>query len=165
LGFKEDWIYEVIVETPDNHAAPMGISLEGVDELKLWVYKTSKTHDKLKEGRKFRVFFPKDSLAVSDVLESKRVDSSRTHGFLEVKVVGEADFSDLTQFVCEVTAVEAEDVVLINRAEGLLAELLIESTKPKRDTKLMKKIAAKIRKVAPYSDFDKKADEIIQGLL
>ena len=163
IGFKMGWIYEVLVENAGGHAAPMGVWTDDGVRLKLSVYNTSATCAKIKKDREFRVFFPKDWFAMCRCLKTKKLGGSDAGGHLDCAVVAKECDELRTTFTCEVTGGNAKEVRLLNRAEGLFAEFLIESTKPGNSRENLRRYCEKIKKVATESDYEKEAEKIMRG--
>lgn len=160
IGFRKNWIYETLVETGESRAAPMGVWTDDGVKIRLWAYNKTRTCGNIKSDKKLRIYFPKDALAIAKTWGDKRIGASATTGFLDATVVAEENLGDRTEFVCEITGGKTEGITLFNRADGLLTELLVESTKPGKDNALIEKYAEKIKKVAAESDYAKAAEKI-----
>ena len=157
LGFKKDWVYEVIVTTEYQgrpHAAPMGISSKDLNKIKLEVYKTAETCRNISETGFFAVNLTEDiSFYYSSLFDRKKIKYLRPKGFIvpaikgadafiEARVVSEKDAGEKIIFSAEVISFRKagkKDIKLINRATFLVMEALIKATKIKAAKDAVKK--------------------------
>ena len=185
LGMKRQWIYEVIVSTGGqgfSHAAPIGVWTQDFNSLKSEIYKGSKTLKNILENRDYSVNFPPDTIAIYTVLfaksrlvyeASKKIGAPRLHGAsasleLQLKTIKERGKSVLVEGEI-VSASMKSKINLINRAEGLVLENLVLSTKlphlpGQRIQNLIKENYRVIRKVAPGSDYEKIVESLMETL-
>jgi len=134
-------------------AAPVGVWTEDGKHVKGRVYKSGKTlKDILAEGT-ITLIFPKDVMEIAHTLKTglppKNADTT-----LDTKVLGGVNEEEATVFIAKIVkAGIGEKPSLINRAEPLTLEYLIETTKPNPDQKKLKEIKRIIEKVAPNSKY------------
>ena len=161
LGFNAGWIYEVILEC-GGHAAPMGVWSKDLEKLEMKVYMSSKTHKLLSKQRSGWIHLTDGVEQFFEALTEKKVDSNRTDASLKFEVLSEAGGDEATLFTLDVIEVnERNKPALVCRAEHLLLEALIESSKPDPDGARLGWLAEKIKKTAPGSAFEKKVRELI----
>ena len=185
LGMKKEWIYEVVVSTLCQglpHAAPIGVWTENFKTLKSEIYKGSKTLGNILEHRDYSVNLPSDPIGIYNALfarhrlvyeKSKKIEAPVLSGAsanleLKLKLIKEKDNTFLVEG--EIISIRTRDKInLINRAEGLVLENLVLSTKPphlagKGTRNLIRENYRVIRKVAPGSDYEKAAESLIRTL-
>lgn len=185
LGFKENWIYEAIVSTEEdgniNHA-PMGVWTQDLKTLTLKTYKTSRTADIINDTREFTVNLTDDldlfykALYEKDQIKAGKSDTGKpcikgVDAYIVAKVVEVQDLGEAYEFTGEV--VESKVIKkprLVNRADALMLETLIEYTKlpyvkGKEAAKTwIREYCRTIKKVAPGSKYDDVVDEMVGEL-
>ena len=169
FGLRKGWIYEVIVTAAGN-AAPMGILTRDSESIEMEIYKGSKTCGIILDKRRFVINFVDDiDIFYNSIFEKEKIELEGNHlknadAFIEMEVDGEEDLGDRVQ----VNAVPLAFVIIkvprpVNRAESLVLESLIASTKiphvsAEERKFLEKKIQDNLRvvkKVAPGSRFER----------
>ncbi|MFH1789043.1 MAG: DUF447 domain-containing protein [Candidatus Altiarchaeota archaeon] len=151
---KENWVYEVVVESGGGHAAPMGVKFTGDGNVVLDAYNSSETCKNIGHDGSYRIYFT-DVLGLKEALDKKRL-SEKILPSMEVKVEDKEDLGDFTRFTGKITYQDNTDEIRpVNRAEALLLEALIESTKPQPVKEKIREYARVISKVAPDSEYDK----------
>jgi hypothetical protein len=168
LGFKKDWVYEVIVTTEYKgkaHSAPMGISSKDFKKIKLEVYKTAETCRNISETGFFAVNLTDNiSIFYSSLFDKKKIRYlqpkgfvipvlKEADGFFEARVVSEKDAGEKIIFKAEVIGFKRtvkKDIRLINRAESLALEALIKSSKipSAKDSTKKKHLLEELRYIA-----------------
>ncbi|MFH1836034.1 MAG: DUF447 domain-containing protein [Methanobacteriota archaeon] len=161
-GLNEGWIYEVIVESSDGHAAPMGVKFGKSERVEVSIYKSSKTAGKISGEDSFRIYFVDDVSDVKIVLDSKRMRKDFASALVEVSVEKTAELKDVVKVLGKISSWEIkDDFTPINRAPSLFLEALIESTKPKPRKETIRECLRVISKVAPKSVYEKKIRELL----
>jgi len=161
LGFKENWIFEVVLEC-SGHAAPMGVWSKDLEKLEMKVYKSSKTHELLSKERAGWIHLTGSVEQFFSALADKKIDANLADASLKFEVLSEAGSDEATVFTLDVIEVnERRKPALVCRAEHLLLEALIESSKPEADRARLAWLAEKISRTAPGSVFEKKVGELI----
>lgn len=168
LGFKKNWVYEVIVTTEYNgiaHAAPMGVSSSDLRKILVSVYKSAETCRNISETGFFAVNFTNDmSLFYSSLHEKKKIKYIQPKGlvisvlgkadaFVEARVTSEKDADEKIIFTAEVIGFAKNGkrkIQLINRAESLALEALIKASKIKatKDSVKRKHLLDELRYIA-----------------
>lgn len=164
LGFRRNWIYEVIVttKTPDGrpHSAPMGVFTEDLRTLKLRVYKKTKTCRNLMACGFFTVSLPDGVLAFKKALSHAGLKHVKTKtgyriaggSFLEMEITGRKKREDVVEFRARIISYRVgRNQRLFNRAEALTLEYLIKKTKPHARKNELSEIRRVVNKVAPKS--------------
>ena len=185
LGMKKEWIYEVVVLTLCQslpHSAPIGVWTENFKTLKSEIYKGSKTLDNMLKHKNYSVNLQPDTIGIHNTLfakqqlvyeNSKKIGAPLLSGAsanleLNLRATEEKDNTFIVEG--EIVSIRAGDKInLINRAEGLVLENLVLSTKlphlpGKGIRNVMKENYRVIRKVAPGSDYEKVAESLIRTL-
>jgi len=185
LGMKREWIYEVVVSTLCQslpHSAPIGVWTENFKTLNSEIYKGSKTLSNMLEHRDYSVNLPPDTIGIYNSLfakhrlvyeKSKKIRApilswASANLELKLKAIKERDKTFLVEG--EIVSIRTKDKInLINRAEGLVLENLVLSTKlPHLQGKGIRNVIREnyrvIRKVAPGSDYEKVAESLIRTL-
>jgi hypothetical protein len=183
LGFKRNWIYEVIITSGNKkkpNAAPMGIFTDDFRNIKLKVYKSSRTCENLLAKKEFVVnfvddlgvffssIFSKEKLRYKNAKKISAPVLSFANSWLELKVNDMKDLGDKIEFYAEIIFFEEikkkknEKVKLINRAKFLVLESLIKSTKRPFLKKEIEENLRVIKKVAPNSKYEKIVEKILR---
>ncbi len=161
-GLNEGWIYEVIVESSDGHAAPMGVKFGRSDGVEVSIYNSSKTAKKISREDSFRIYFVDDVSDVKIVLDSKRMRKDFASALLEVSVEKTVELKDVVKVFGRISSWEIkDDFTPINRAPSLFLEALIESTKPNPRKGTIRECLRVISKVAPKSAYEKKIKTLL----
>ena len=148
LGLQDRWIYEVLISTfrdDTPHAAPIGVWINGADELLMDVYDGSQTLANILEGGHFVANFPVDAGMLYTALrapqqlafaEARLVHAPIVAGCtatVELALSRATPGGDRVRIVGDVKRVHhAGAPRLINRAEGLLLESLVLVTRLER---------------------------------
>jgi len=157
LGFKPNWIYEVVVETIDedstNRRSAMGLHYIDSTSVFFDIYIGSNTCSNLNRERSGRVYLPVSVLSF--------FPEGDFFGYFEFNVTNIVKKGELTRFYCTVSNLELDetkgDFRLINRAECLVLESLIALTKPGSDEDKRSRLDYYYRvvsKVAPGSEYE-----------
>ena len=174
IGMQVNWIYEVIVSTSNAgipHAAPMGIWSADLETLNMAIYQGSVTLKNILEEKEFAANFVDDVSIYYESLFNKSNIDFRQLTHMNVPVIKDS----CATIACTVKDIEEKknrfhieseivdiriggDVKLINRAEGLVIESLIQATRLHRLSGPRKGDALKenyrvVRKVAPDSAY------------
>ncbi len=159
IGFKRNWIYEVVVSAR-GHAAPMGVWTPDFRRIKLKAYKTSQTGRLIKKSGQFAVHFPSGVDSFQRALKSKKIAGGCSR--LSCRVVDVKEDSRSFVFTAKVFDCKIKKpVFLFNRASSLALECLIESTKPKPRRKLIREYHETIKKVAPGSVYKRVSSSVL----
>jgi hypothetical protein len=159
---RRGWLYEAVVVSGRGHAAPMGVKFSGADTIELEVYKTAETCRNIRGDGGFTVYFT-DAATFGGVLEKKRLEGKRSYASLTVEVASTENLGNKIRFKGKITSKSRmEKITLINRAEALYLEALIESTKPKPDSAKIKECLRVVSKVAPNSEYHKRVRKILE---
>ena len=169
FGLMKGWVYEVIVTAAGN-AAPMGILTRDSESIEMEIYKGSKTYENVLNGGKFVINFVEDvKIFYDSIFEKENIELDGNHlknadAFIEMEV---GEIKEMDEKV-GVKAVPLAFVIIkvprpVNRAESLVLESLIASTKiphvsAEERKFLEKKIQDNLRvvkKVAPGSRFER----------
>lgn len=152
LDLKQNWIYEVLMETGGLHRAPMGIWTEDFVTFIVDVYTDSSTYNNLKNTEIGSVYFiedPRYFVETKDAEYFARID---------FKVI-ETLPGNPSRFVCKVLKVDvSRKGTPINRGEGLFLEYLVDRSRKKIDAGAKKRYnyyKRTIQKVAPGSVYDR----------
>lgn len=145
LGLRRHWIYEALVATTTPHgphASPTGLWTDDGRRLRMDLYPSSSTLTALLATGECSADFPADAHELFVALhepETLAFSPARTLGAplvagasaaLELKVTDTSPHGDVTRVTAAVAAVhESGPLHLINRAEGLLLESLVLSTR------------------------------------
>lgn len=164
LGFRKNWIYEVIATTHHGNtvnSAPIGVWTADFHLLRFRLYKKSKTFSNLLKAGKLVVNFPEDVKVFHDALASKKLEYIKTvkglHAisglnFLELKIEGKKDLKDSVEFNASIIGSKiSKDIRLFNRAEHLVLEYLIKKTKPKTGDRELSEIRRIVNQISPKS--------------
>ncbi len=187
IEMRKMWIYEVIVTTYSNNkpnAAPMGVWTDDLSCLILEIYKGSETCRNILRNREFVVNFTDDILlfygsihAKDDMKYSKaeKVNApvlNDAPGFLELRAGVVEDRGDRVGIRAVIVNSNLNgEIKLLNRAESLALELLINHTKTRvpaiskarRESlkERMKDYLRIIKKVAPDSGYEGMAENLV----
>jgi hypothetical protein len=152
IGFKENWIYEILMETGDIHRAPIGIWTEDFKHFFVDIYKDSSTYSNLAHDKKGRVYVVDDPRYFS---ESRDIDYLAKFDFEVVEEGG----GNPRRFMCSVKNLEIKGRgEPLNRARGLFLEFLVDYSRRNVDIgagKRLKLYKRTIKKVAPGSVYEK----------
>lgn len=155
LGLKENWIYEVLMETGGLHRAPMGIWTEDFDCFIVDVYKDSSTYSNLKTGGVGTVYFVEDPRYF---VETKNAEYFAKVDFKVVEVLP----GNPSRFTCRVLEVDIiREGTPLNRARGIFLEYLVERSRKAGNEDAKKRYEyyrRTIKKVAPGSVYDSLVD-------
>jgi hypothetical protein len=174
LGLTPGWIYETVVCTyveGSPHASPAGVWTHDLRSLSLELHDTSRTLRAVLAAGEFVVDLPADALSLFRALYDPSALSFGRASMVSAPCLTDAT-ATMELAVTEATAREGRtlvtglvrtvtvraDVRLVNRAEGLLVESLIASTRaalhPRESTlALLAENARVVDKVAPGSGF------------
>jgi hypothetical protein len=185
LGLQERWIYEVLISTFHDqtpHAAPIGVWARGTDELLMDVYDGSQTLANILEIGHFTASFPSSAVMLQTALRDSGQLAFADARLVRAPVVAGCTATvELTlkratpgdgrvRIVGHVECVHLEAAPrLINRAEGLLLESLVLSTRLKRGTReaAVSALTENLRvvgKVAPGSVYEHALTELLRNL-
>jgi hypothetical protein len=174
LGLRDQWIYEVLVSTFHDdtpHASPIGVWAHGPEALAMDVYDGSQTLANIMQNGHFAANFPPDVGMLHAALRApERLAFAKARRVLAPLVVGCTASVELTlrhatpdrdkvRIVGDVKDLRHETRPrLINRAEGLLLESLVLTTRLEQrgPTAVLDKLIENHRvvaKVAPGSDY------------
>lgn len=160
-GLRPGWIYEVVVESMGGHATPMGARFED-GRVVLRAYKSSETGGLISADGRFVIHFPAGVEVFAKVLESKAFDRKDASASLEVEVKEARDDGDCIVYTSEIQDYQVfGEIKPVNRAEALVLEALIESTKPRPDEEKIRGLARVVRKVAPDYDYERLIGKIL----
>jgi hypothetical protein len=183
LGLRPLWIYETLVTTLHDrtpHAAPMGVWTDGSGALVLDAYKGSQTLAGLLESGDFAVNFPADAEVLHRAVLSpeqltfkaaRRVSAPLVTGCtasLELTVSRSVDSGEKVRVTGTVEClIQDGPARLINRAEGLLLESLVLSTRLEyrdRDSVIatLNENLRVVSKVAPGSSYERALAAILR---
>lgn len=183
LGLRELWTYEVLVSTFRHsapHAAPMGVWTDNGDELSLDAYKGSQTLANLLETGDFAVNFPVDSgtlyaaIRAPEQLAFTAARSVRAPlvagctACVELSASRTIDSGEAMRVTGTVRRVHQDGPIrLINRAEGLLLESLVLSTRqqqfePALVAATLKENLRVVSKVAPGSPYQDALEALLR---
>lgn len=164
LGFRKNWVYEVIVTTTNPngrpHSAPMGVLSGDFKALTLIAYKKTRTCSNLLSNGFYSVSLPDSVLAFHKALSDKKQGCVKTKngfrlvglGYVELKVTAMKDAGDVVEYTASVLNGRVrEGQRLFNRAEMLALEYLIKKTKPHAGQKELVELRRVVNKVAPKS--------------
>lgn len=155
LGLKENWIYEVLMETGGIHRAPMGIWTEDFDNFIVDVYNDSSTYSNLKTAGIGTIYFVEDPKYFAD---TKEIEYFAKVDFKVVEILP----GNPTRFVCRVLELDVlREGTPLNRARGMFLEYLVERSRRAIDENAKKRYEyykRTIKKVAPGSVYDKLVD-------
>ncbi|MGD9159068.1 MAG: DUF447 family protein [Desulfobacteraceae bacterium] len=172
LGLNKNWTYETIITCFNGdipHAAPFGIKSPDLETIQFEMYKGSNTLSVILDKREFAVNFIDDpayffnSLYDEDQLsfmEAKNVKApviTDCPAFIEAKMTGSKEKSQSYIVDAEIVNISVNSTSrLFNRAEGLVIESLIISTRIEYMTdgkaeEILKENHRIIKKVAPDS--------------
>ena len=185
LGLQDRWIYEVLISTFRDdapHAAPIGVWINGADELLMDVYDGSQTLANILEGGNFVANFPVDAGMLYTALrapqqlafaEARLVHAPIVAGCtatVELALSRATPGGDRVRIVGDVKRVHhAGAPRLINRAEGLLLESLVLATRLERReaaaalTTLTENLRV-VGKVAPGSAYESALAALLRDL-
>jgi len=185
LGLQDRWIYEVLISTfrdDTPHAAPIGVWINGADELLMDVYDGSQTLANILEGGHFVANFPVDAGMLYTALrapqqlafaEARLVHAPIVAGCtatVELALSRATPGGDRVRIVGDVKRVHhAGAPRLINRAEGLLLESLVLATRLERReaaaalTTLTENLRV-VGKVAPGSAYESALAALLRDL-
>jgi hypothetical protein len=176
------WIYEVIVSTylgNDPHSAPIGVWTDDLAALNMEIYSGSKTLENILERKDFAVNLVADVTFFHDSLfgsanveyrESLNIDAptlSNASAVVEARLQRSQDMGNRFRLAATPVHIELRGPVrLINRAEGLVLESLILSTRRSYLPRLKVQAIFEenyriVKKVAPGSRYE----TIMAGLL
>ena len=185
LGLQERWIYEVLISTFRDAtpcAAPIGVWVDGADELLMDVYEGSQTLTNIVQAGSFVANFPADVGSLYAALRApKQLGFAEAHVVHAPIVAGCTATVELTlssatpggETVRVVGRVERVDQAgvprLINRAEGLLLESLVLATRLEHAeaAAVLAKLTENhriVRKVAPRSDYERAMEALLRDL-
>jgi hypothetical protein len=185
LGLQERWIYEVLISTFHDqtpHAAPIGVWKRGTDELLMDVYDGSQTLANILEIGHFTASFPTNAVTLHTALRDSGQLAFTDARLVQAPVVAGCTATvELTlkratpgdgrvRIVGDVECVHLEAAPrLINRAEGLLLESLVLSTRLKRGAgeATLSALTENLRvvsKVAPGSVYERALAKLLRDL-
>lgn len=152
IKLKQNWIYEVVMETGDLHRAPIGVWTEDFEYFIVDVYKDSSTFSNLHELGVGTIYFiedPKFFVETKDLEYFAKVDFKVTESLT----------GNPTRFTCKALNVDVlKEGKPMNRAEGMFLEYLVDWSRRNLDDKARERCAhfkKTIKKVAPGSVYDK----------
>jgi hypothetical protein len=152
LGLKQNWIYEVLMETGELHRAPMGVWTEDFQTFVVDVYNDSSTYSNLKSTGLGTIYFVEDARYF---VETKEADYFAKVDFRVIETLP----GNPSRFVCKVLEVDTlREGEPLNRAQGMFLEYLVDRSRRninKHAKKRYKYYKRTIRKVAPGSVYDK----------
>ena len=185
LGLQDRWIYEVLISTfrdDTPHAAPIGVWINGADELLMDVYDGSQTLANILEGGHFVANFPVDAgmlyTALRDPQQLAFAEARLVHApivagctaTVELALSRATPGGDRVRIAGDVKRVHhAGAPRLINRAEGLLLESLVLATRLERReaaaalTTLTENLRV-VGKVAPGSAYESALAALLRDL-
>lgn len=163
IGFRKNWIYETLVLTDRaKHCAPMGVSTPDYKTLTLNVYKSSQTCANILTEGEFTIGLANNIMQIYTALAGKDVKDSMKNT-LKVRVSSSYNLGESIRFTCTLIDTDvSDDVMLLNRAQHLMLESLIEHTKPEPRINRISENADIIRKVAPGSDYQKIVEKLLK---
>jgi hypothetical protein len=185
LGLQERWIYEVLISTFHDqtpHAAPIGVWARGTDELLMDVYDGSQTLANILQAGHFTAGFPSDAVMLQTALrdsgqlafaDARLVQAPVVAGCtatVELTLMRATPGDGRVRIVGHVEGVHLEAAPrLINRAEGLLLESLVLSTRLQRGARkaTLSALTENLRvvsKVAPGSVYERALAKLLRDL-
>lgn len=181
LGIKINWIYETVVtcfndDTP--HAAPFGIKCPEIDTIQLEMYKGSNTLACIMDKKEFAINFIDDPIfffaSLYDESQICFIEANKIKApvIADCPACIEAEMTDckekMQSYIIDAKIVDISINCiprLFNRAEGLVMESLIASTRisymPEGKADILNENYRVIKKVAP----DSRYVEIMEKLL
>ncbi|MFC2154513.1 DUF447 domain-containing protein [Candidatus Altiarchaeota archaeon] len=183
LGFKRDWIYEVIVSTIDQnkqpHAAPIGIFSKDMETISMNLYPGSETLENILKTRGAAVNFTSNLELINKSVSGEEIlfDSSNkstipvikdADAYLMLELDRSVDQQDFVEMDFKISEFEEnQKPQLLNRAEMLFLEALIKFTKKDflgEDLMLAElcEIQRVIKKTAPNSKYEKMMEELLE---
>lgn len=160
-GFRRGWIYEAIAITGgERHQAPMGVSTPDYRRIMLEVYRTAETCENLMDDERLVIVFPRNVSDFERALSGRR--PGRLKDFLKLRVASRKRLKEKVRFECEVKESHLhEGLRLINRAESLVLESLIEATKPRPRRQLIVENLRLVKRVAKDSEHQRLLERLL----
>jgi hypothetical protein len=157
IGLKQNWIYEVLMETGGIHRAAIGIWTEDFETFIADIYKDSSTYSNLMTSGIGTVYFVEDPRYFAD---TKDIEYFARADF---KVVEKLPGSP-TRFVFKVLRLDVlREGRPVNRAQGMFLEYLVDRSRQKVDEgskQRAKYYKRTIQKVAPGSAYDRLVERL-----
>lgn len=155
LGLRQNWVYEVLMETGGIHRAPIGIWTEDFGTFIADIYRDSSTYSNLMSAGIGTVYFIEDPRYF---VETKEVEYFARADFKVVEKLS----GNPTRFVYKVLKLDIlREGQPINRAQGMFLEYLVDRSRRRIDESAKKRYEyykRTIKKVAPGSVYDKLVD-------
>lgn len=157
----DGWVYEVLIESGNSHFAPMGVRFKGDLDVEVEIYKGSETLRNIEVEGSYKIVFA-DATGFFEALRDTVFNSKSPDYSVCVDVVGIQDAGNMRVVSGRLESkLDLGRAVLVNRADALFIEALVESTKPSPRVDLIKDYARVIRKVAPESVYAEKIEELM----
>jgi hypothetical protein len=182
VGMKKNWIYEIIISSYDGklpNAAPFGVKTPDFNIVEIDMYKGSKTLKNILSNREFVINAVADPASFYEALYEKQnikygsADTVNAPLIIDAPINMEAvveSFTNTEQKVLIKASVShihiRQKVVLVNRANNLLLESLILTTRAshfpleKTETRLKEHYRV-VKKVAPGSIYQSIMQELL----
>jgi hypothetical protein len=155
LGLRQNWVYEVLMETGGLHRAPIGIWTEDFETFIADIYKDSSTFSNLMSAGIGTVYFIEDPRYFVETRDAEYFARA------DFKVVEKLP-GNPTRFVYKVLKLDIlREGQPINRAQGMFLEYLVDRSRRRIDESAKKRYEyykRTIKKVAPGSVYDKLVD-------
>ncbi|MEM2918752.1 MAG: DUF447 family protein [Candidatus Altiarchaeota archaeon] len=179
LGFRKNWIYEVIATTTDGkqkNAAPIGIWTKNFSDVEMEIYKNSKTYKNILLTNELVVnFFDDIKIFYRAIYEKNKLKYKKARkvcapvlreakSWLELKIKMKKEINGKTKFISDIVSynINEKKLKLFNRAEALTLESLIKATKiPFRGEDINENLRI-IKKVAPNSKYGRIVEKILR---
>ena len=185
IGMQKGWTYEVIVSTFGDdgpHSAPMGVWTDDLAVLSMDIYTDGRTLKNIMDLKELAVNFVDDAVLFHDSLfhcenlefrDSTNIRApllSKAPAVVEAGLLGVEKKGGRFRVHCRpVHIVSSGPVKLINRAEALVVEGLILSTRlpylgkaKVRDA--LREYCRVVKKVAPGSEYERIMEELVAAL-